>query len=292
MPVANLLGERGAGFVIAQERLGPGRIHHCMRWIGICERAFDLICDRAVARELSPGRPLGPRAPSSSGSPRAGRRSTRARLLVLHAAWRIERDGADAAREEISIIKFVVAGTLHRVLDRAIQAHGALGMTDDTPLACWFRARAGRAHLRRPRRGAQGVGGAAHPAGARSAGPARRGVRWSTRTPPGPGEARRGARPRRAPPASSTACAPEVAGAGGRWSSSRRGTRTSPTCWGWATPSSCCGGRRSAPSVKTAHDMGREYTVLSRAPARRGRRSPGPCSSSPRRSPRWARRST
>ncbi len=139
VPAVNLLGERGAGFVIAQARLGPGRIHHCMRWIGICQRAFELLCDRAVSRELSPGRPLGLKGTIQQWIAESRAEIDAARLLVLHAAWRIDGDGAYAARDDISMIKFVVANTLFRVLDRAIQAHGALGITDDTPLAWWFR---------------------------------------------------------------------------------------------------------------------------------------------------------
>jgi len=139
VPAASVLGERGAGFVIAQARLGPGRIHHCMRWIGICQRAFDLLCERAITRELSPGRPLGLKGTIQQWIAESRAEIDSARLLVLHAAWRIDRDGAYAARDDISMIKFVVANTLFRVLDRAIQAHGALGITDDTPLAWWFR---------------------------------------------------------------------------------------------------------------------------------------------------------
>ncbi|HET6980912.1 MAG TPA: acyl-CoA dehydrogenase family protein [Myxococcaceae bacterium] len=139
VPAANLLGESGAGFVIAQARLGPGRIHHCMRWIGICQRAFDLLCDRAVSRELSPGRPLGLKGTIQQWIAESRAEIDSARLLVLHAAWRIDQDGAFTARDDISMIKFLVANTLFRVLDRAIQAHGALGITDDTPLAWWFR---------------------------------------------------------------------------------------------------------------------------------------------------------
>jgi len=139
VPRANLLGDQGAGFVIAQARLGPGRIHHCMRWIGICQRAFDLLCERAVSREMSPGRPLGLKGTIQQWIAESRAEIDAARLLVLHAAWRIDRDGAHAARDDISMIKFVVANTLFRVLDRAIQAHGALGITDDTPLAWWFR---------------------------------------------------------------------------------------------------------------------------------------------------------
>jgi acyl-CoA dehydrogenase len=145
VPVANLLGPEGGGFVLAQHRLGPGRIHHCMRWIGICERAFDILCEHATTRELAPGDPLGSRQMVQQWIAESRAEIDAARLLVLHAAWKIEQEGAPAARQEISIIKFTVARTLQRVLDRAIQALGALGMTDDTPLAWWYaHERAGR----------------------------------------------------------------------------------------------------------------------------------------------------
>ena len=138
VPVGNLLGARGDGFALAQERLGPGRIHHCMRWIGVCERAFDILCRHAASRELAPGRPLGGKQMVQQWIAESRAEIHAARLMVLHAAWRIERDGARAAREEISLIKFTVARTLQRVLDRAIQGLGALGMTDETPLAFWY----------------------------------------------------------------------------------------------------------------------------------------------------------
>jgi alkylation response protein AidB-like acyl-CoA dehydrogenase len=145
VPLANLLGPEGGGFVLAQHRLGPGRIHHCMRWIGICERAFDILCDHAASRELAPGDLLGSRQMVQQWIAESRAEIDAARLLVLHAAWKIEQEGAPAARQEISIIKFTVARTLQRVLDRAIQGLGALGMTDDTPLAWWWaHERAGR----------------------------------------------------------------------------------------------------------------------------------------------------
>jgi alkylation response protein AidB-like acyl-CoA dehydrogenase len=139
VPEDHLLGMRGAGFVIAQERLGPGRIHHCMRWIGICERAFDLMCRRAATRAIGPGKPLGTRQMVQEWIAESRAEIDAARLMVLHAASRIERDGQAAARDEISAIKFFVAGVLGRVLDRALQTHGGLGMTDDTPIAFWYR---------------------------------------------------------------------------------------------------------------------------------------------------------
>ena len=145
VPLANLLGPEGGGFVLAQHRLGPGRIHHCMRWIGICERALDILCEHASTRLLAPGDLLGSRQMVQQWIAESRAEIDAARLLVLHAAWKIEREGAPAARQEISIIKFTVARTLQRVLDRAIQGLGGLGMTDDTPLAFWYaHERAGR----------------------------------------------------------------------------------------------------------------------------------------------------
>jgi alkylation response protein AidB-like acyl-CoA dehydrogenase len=138
VPLANLLGGEGMGFLIAQERLGPGRVHHCMRWIGVCERAFDLMCRHAATRELAPGKPLGTRQLVQLAIAESRAEIHAARLMVLHAAWRIEAEGVFEAREEISLIKLTVARTLQRVLDRAIQTLGGLGMTDDTPLAFWW----------------------------------------------------------------------------------------------------------------------------------------------------------
>ena len=139
VPVANRIGEEGAGFTLAQERLGPGRIHHCMRWLGICERAFDLMCERAATRELSPGRPLGARQIVQEWIAESRAEIDAARLLVLRTAWKIDSQGAAAARDDISLIKFHTAAVLQRVLDRAIQTHGALGLTELTPLAFWWR---------------------------------------------------------------------------------------------------------------------------------------------------------
>src|SRR5262249_40393755 len=126
-------------FMIAQERLGPGRIHHCMRWIGICERAFELMCGRAARREVAPGKALGTKQIVQAWIAESRAEIDAARLMVLRAAWTIDKAGVYQARVQISLIKFFVAGVLERVLDRAIQVHGALGMTDDTPLAGWYR---------------------------------------------------------------------------------------------------------------------------------------------------------
>ncbi|HEX6728564.1 MAG TPA: acyl-CoA dehydrogenase family protein [Pyrinomonadaceae bacterium] len=139
VPQSNRLGQEGAGFAIAQERLGPGRIHHCMRWIGISERAFDLMCEYSAKRELAPGVLLGSRQTVQEWIAESRAEIDAARLLVLRTAARIDESGATAVREDISLIKFFVAGILQKVLDRAIQTHGALGLTDDTLLSYWYR---------------------------------------------------------------------------------------------------------------------------------------------------------
>ncbi len=139
VPVTNRLGAEGAGFAIAQERLGPGRIHHCMRWIGVCERAFDLLCARAASRELAPGELLAGKDTIQAWVAELRAEIDAARLLVLRAASRIDEKGQADARDDVSIIKFFVANVLQKTLDRAIQVHGALGVSDDTPLAWWYR---------------------------------------------------------------------------------------------------------------------------------------------------------
>ncbi len=139
VPQTAVLGKEGAGFTIAQNRLGPGRIHHAMRWIGICERAFDLMCDYAVRREVAPGRPLASQQTIQNWVAESRAEINAARLLTLDAAHKIDTQGTYAARDDISLIKFYVAGVMGRVLDRAIQTHGAVGMTDELPLAYWFR---------------------------------------------------------------------------------------------------------------------------------------------------------
>jgi len=139
VPVENRIGAEGAGFPLAQERLGPGRIHHCMRWIGVCERAFELACRHVIRRELAPGEPLAAQQAVQHWIAESRAEIDAARLLTLDAAARIDAEGARAARVQISTIKFYVAGVLQRVLDRAIQVHGARGMTDDLLLSFWYR---------------------------------------------------------------------------------------------------------------------------------------------------------
>jgi alkylation response protein AidB-like acyl-CoA dehydrogenase len=139
VPVTNRIGDEGHGFLLAQARLGPGRIHHCMRWIGICERAFDLMCTRAAHRQLDGKRKLGHQQIIQMWIAECKAGIQASRLMVLNAAYLMEKNGAKAAKEEISTIKFYVADVLMNVLDKAIQVHGALGITDDTLLSFWYR---------------------------------------------------------------------------------------------------------------------------------------------------------
>ena len=139
VPQSHLLGEEGSGFAIAQKRLGPGRIHHCMRWLGICERAFGMMCERAAKRELGHGKRLMDQQTIQNWIAESRAEINAARLLVQDAAHKIDTIGAYQARTDISIIKFYCAQVLQNVLDRAIQVHGALGITDDTLLSFWYR---------------------------------------------------------------------------------------------------------------------------------------------------------
>jgi alkylation response protein AidB-like acyl-CoA dehydrogenase len=134
-----LLGPRGQGFVIAQQRLGPGRIHHCMRWLGICGRSFDLLCSRAAERTIEPGKTLASKEIVQAWIAECAAEIEAARLLTLRTAWKVERLGWKETRQDISMVKFLVADTLQKVIDRALQVHGGLGMTDDTPLAFFYR---------------------------------------------------------------------------------------------------------------------------------------------------------
>ncbi len=138
IPADNLLGPAHAGFAIAQERLGPGRIHHCMRWLGICERALAMMCRRALARQLAPGEALADKQIVQAWIAESRARIDAARLMVLRTAWLIDEQGFAGAREEVSLIKFHVAEVMAGVLEHAIQVHGALGLTDDTVLAWYY----------------------------------------------------------------------------------------------------------------------------------------------------------
>ena len=139
VPKENIIQKQGDGFRLAQERLGPGRIHHCMRWICICERAFDMMCQWAVNRKIKPSATLAEQPIFRTWVAESRAEIDSSRLLVLACAKKIDAEGAPAARSEISMIKFHVSKVLMNVLDRAIQTHGALGITDDIPLSFWYR---------------------------------------------------------------------------------------------------------------------------------------------------------
>ena len=142
VPYDNLLGPRGRGFVIAQQRLGPGRIFHCMRWLGQAQRAFELMCQRANSR-FAHGSLLAEKGEIQRFVAESAAQIQACRLMTLDAARVM--DGGGEARVEISLIKFYGAQMLHDVIDRAIQVHGALGLTADTPLERMYRdARGGR----------------------------------------------------------------------------------------------------------------------------------------------------
>jgi len=138
VPEASLLGPRGAGFAIAQDRLGPGRIHHCMRAIGSAERAFELMCTRANTRESFGGK-LADKQFVQDFVAKSRMEIDSARLMVLHAAWKMDTEGKREARQHISMVKVIAAQMHQEVLDRAMQVHGALGMSDDVPLALAWR---------------------------------------------------------------------------------------------------------------------------------------------------------
>ncbi len=138
VPLANRLGEDGSGFVIAQARLGPGRIHHCMRAIGAAERGFEVMCRWANDRR-SFGTTLGEKQFVQEWIATSRMEIDQARLLTLYAAWKMDTYGKAQARQEISMIKVVAPNVMMRVLDRAIQCLGALGVSDDTPVARMWR---------------------------------------------------------------------------------------------------------------------------------------------------------
>ena len=142
VPTENLLGEEGKGFALAQARLGPGRIHHCMRSIGQCELALELMCKRAREREAF-GKKLHEHGTVAEWIALSRMEIDQARLLVLRAAWLIDKEGNRAARNDVSMIKVVVPRLQTRVIDRAMQVYGAMGLTPDTPLSflwSWGRA--------------------------------------------------------------------------------------------------------------------------------------------------------
>jgi acyl-CoA dehydrogenase len=144
IPVENRLGGEGEGFLISQQRLYPGRIHHCMRWLGQAQRAFDMLCERATYR-FAHGKVLGEHESVQNWIADSAAQMQAARLMTLHAAWKMDNEGVAAARRDISLIKFYGAQMLHDVVDRALQVHGSLGYTTDLPLEAMYRhARAAR----------------------------------------------------------------------------------------------------------------------------------------------------
>ena len=141
VPVTNLIGEEGGGFAIAQARLGPGRIHHCMRAIGVAERALELMCKRATSR-VAFGKTLAEQGTVRQQIAESRMEIDQARLYTLYTAWLIDQFGAKGARSEIAAIKVVAPRICLNVIDRAIQVHGGGGVSDDFPLASmWAHAR-------------------------------------------------------------------------------------------------------------------------------------------------------
>ncbi|MDP1792698.1 MAG: acyl-CoA dehydrogenase family protein [Acidimicrobiales bacterium] len=139
VPYENLIGNEGDGFVLAQKRLGPGRIHHCMRWLGQSRRAFDMLCERAVSR-YTHGSVLAEKQTIQNWVADSAAEMNAARLMTLHAAWKMDQVGAAEARVEIAMIKYYGATVLYNVIDRAVQIHGSLGFSTDLPLERMYRA--------------------------------------------------------------------------------------------------------------------------------------------------------
>jgi acyl-CoA dehydrogenase len=137
VPAGNLIAAEGDGFTIAQARLGPGRIHHCMRSLGVAERALELMCARATAR-VAFGGPIAEQGVVAQYIAESRIAIDQARLLTLRAAWRIDKEGTRAARDDVAAIKVAVPRVALDVLDRAIQVHGAAGVSEDAPLARWW----------------------------------------------------------------------------------------------------------------------------------------------------------
>ncbi|TDC51151.1 acyl-CoA dehydrogenase [Actinomadura sp. KC345] len=137
VPVENLVGEEGGGFAIAQARLGPGRIHHCMRAIGAAERALEMMCERALSREAFGG-PLAKQGVVRQQIAESRMAIEQARLLTLKTAWLIDKHGVQAARSEVAAIKVIAPRVALEVVDTAIQMHGGAGVSDDTPLAAMW----------------------------------------------------------------------------------------------------------------------------------------------------------
>ncbi len=138
VPGSAILGAEGAGFLIAQQRLYPGRIHHCMRWLGVARRAFDMLCERSLYR-YAHGAVLAKHETIANWIADSAAQMQAARLMTLHAAWKMDTEGVAAARQDIAMIKYFGASALHDVVDRALQAHGSLGYSTDMPLEAMYR---------------------------------------------------------------------------------------------------------------------------------------------------------
>ena len=157
------------GFLLAQQRLGPGRIHHCMRWLGVSRRAFDMLCERALSRYVH-GSLLADKQTVQNWIADSAAQMQAARLMTLHAAWKMDTEGASAARQEIALIKFYGAKVLHDVVDRALQVARLARLLDRPAAGADVPLRPRRPALRRARRGAPPERGAPDPARLRGAG--------------------------------------------------------------------------------------------------------------------------
>jgi len=133
-----LLGQEGEGFLLSQHRLVPGRLHHCMRWLGLARRAFDMLCERSLYRPVRGGL-LAEKQTVQNWIADSAAEMQAARLMVLHAAWMIDTEGSSAARTDVSLVKFFAAKVLHDVIDRALQIHGGLGFSSDMPIEFMYR---------------------------------------------------------------------------------------------------------------------------------------------------------
>ena len=138
LPAEALLGEAGRGFAVAQTRLGGGRVHHAMRTVGLCQRALDMMCERAVSRRTK-GSPLADKQLVQSDVADCWMAVHQLRLLVLHTAWLIDQRTTDGVRREIAAVKVMAPKVLHEVVTKAIETHGALGISNELPLWDWLR---------------------------------------------------------------------------------------------------------------------------------------------------------
>jgi acyl-CoA dehydrogenase len=138
VPADHIIGGPGEGFLLAQKRLGPGRIHHCMRWIGMMQRAFDMMCERSLSR-YTHGSLLSDKQSIQNYIADCAAQMQAARLMTLHAAWKIDQVGVKQSRTEIAMIKYFGSRALFDVVDKAIQVHGSLGYSTDLPLELMFR---------------------------------------------------------------------------------------------------------------------------------------------------------